>query len=360
MLSFDRSETVSDTKADMIVNTVNTVGVMGAGVARAVRDRFPEVMGPYKERCRTRDLYPGGVQVLRIPGGPVIVNLASKEHFRDPSRPEWVGLGLINLQRVLSLPQFSGISSVLLPPPGAGLGGLRMESVQGMIRTYLRDSVSRGVRITVSADEVMIADRAPVYAGVGSRETPPDVRSVMTEVAGSLADLGWTLRSGNAIGADIAFERGAPLSMQESYLPWPKEGVPHGIVNITPEHTRLMRSVYASPHGEPWSARMSRSTTLLMTRNGNQVFGKDFSEPSDVVICWTPNGEPTGGTRQAIALADVVGIPVLNLGLPEWEGASAARVVEEASRIVNERRVRTGVPLPQSGPGQTRGFITPS
>ena len=77
MIRFDPSENVATTDADLIVNTVNTVGVMGAGVAKAVKERFPEVMGPYQEKCRTRDLYPGGVQALRVPNGPVIVNLAS-------------------------------------------------------------------------------------------------------------------------------------------------------------------------------------------------------------------------------------------------------------------------------------------
>lgn len=350
MIRFDPSENVATTDADLIVNTVNTVGVMGAGVAKAVKERFPEVMGPYQEKCRTRELYPGGIQALKMPDGPIIVNLASKEHFKDPSKPEWVGLGLINLNRLLALPRFSSVRTVLLPPPGAGLGGLDPKTVQRMIRSYMGGPYGREVSITVSTDERPIPTRAPVYAGVGSRETPPEVRSVMTETAAALASLGWTLRSGNAIGADLAFERGAPVSQQESYLPWPKDGVPHGIVNITPEHTRLMRSVYVSPHGEPWNPGMKRATTLLMTRNGNQVFGQDFTEPSDVVICWTPGGEDKGGTRQAIALARLVSIPILNLGLPEWEGATADQVVEEASRLVAERRAAIGVPLPQAEP----------
>ena len=350
MLVFDETENVSTTQAELIVNTVNTVGVMGAGVARAVRERFPEVMGPYQEKCRTRELYPGGVQALKIPNGPTIVNLASKEHFKDPSKPDWVGLGLVNLNRLLALPRFSSVRTVCLPPPGAGLGGLSPEVVQRMIRSYLAGPRARDVRITVSARERPITARAPIYAGVGSRETPEETRRVMTETAARLAGMGWALRSGNAIGADLAFERGAPVSQQESYLPWPKDGVPHGIVNITPEHTRLMRSVYASPYGEPWTPRMSRATTLLMTRNGNQVFGQDFTEPSDVVICWTPGGEDKGGTRQAIALARLVNIPMLNLGLPEWEGATAERVVDEAVRLVAERRAAIGVPLPMADP----------
>lgn len=345
VISFDASANVATSDADIIVNTVNTVGVMGAGVALAVKKRFPEVMPLYTERCRTRDLYPGSVQAIKIEDGPTIVNLASKDHFKDPSKPEWVGLGLVNLNRLLALPKFSGVKTVLLPPPGAGLGGLSPEVVQRMIRSYISGPHESIINVTVSAPEVTLKPREIIYAGIGSRETPREICLMMTEVAQGLAAMEWRLRSGNAIGADIAFEKGAPIALTESYLPWAKKEVPHGIVAITPEHDRLMKSVYRSPFGQPWSPSMSRSTHMLMTRNGNQIFGPDFTEPSDLVICYTPGGEEKGGTRQAIALAKLVNIPVLNLGLPEWQNANADAVIREALRLVEERRADIGVPI---------------
>ncbi len=351
MIRFDPASSVAKTDADVIVNTVNTVGVMGAGVAKAVKDRYPEIMEPYTEACRTRKIQPGGVQVLRMNDGKIVVNLASKEHFKDPSKPEWAGYGLLNLRRVLGLHQMRDVKSVLLPPPGAGLGGLSPETVQRMIRTYMREPAEAGVEIIVSTDMREIRPRPIRYAGIGSRETPKSVLSVMTETAQALAEREWILRSGNAIGADLAFENGAPIPLLESYLPWPKDEMPHGITTTTPQHTRLMQTVYVNPIGERWRPGMlGRAPTLLMTRNGNQIFGTDFSEPTDVVICYTPGGEEKGGTRQAIALANLIGIPVLNLGKPEWEGASAEAVTAEAVRIAHAQRAAIGVPVEERAP----------
>lgn len=354
MIRFDPAASVATTTADLIVNTVNTVGVMGAGVAKAVKDRYPEVMEPYVEACRTRKIQPGGVQVLRMNDGKIIVNLASKEHFKDASQPEWAGYGLLNLRRVLSLHQMKDVKSVLLPPPGAGLGGLQPEMVQRMMRTYMREPAEAGVEIIISTDMRDIKPRPIRYAGIGSRETPRAVLAVMTETAKGLAERDWILRSGNAVGADLAFENGAPIPLLESYLPWPKDEMPHGITHTTPQHTRLMQTVYVNPIGERWRPGMlGRSATQLMTRNGNQIFGTDFSEPTDVVICYTPGGEEKGGTRQAIALANLIGIPVLNLGKPEWEGARADEIVNEAVRLAHAQRAAIGVPITERTPAST-------
>lgn len=350
MIRFDPTETVAHTDADLIVNTVNTVGVMGAGVAKAVKDRYPDVMPPYLEACRTKRLYTGGVQVLRMKDGKIVVNLASKKHFKDPSEMSWSGFGLFNLRRLLDLPQMSGVRSVLLPPPGAGLGGLPMEAVQRMMLTYMSGPAARGVDIRISTTALQIKPRPVVYAGIGSRRTSPETLEVMTEVARLLAEQSWILRSGNAEGADAAFEAGAPVHLLESYLPWAKDSVPHGIVHDSPEMAKLMQTTYTTESGTPWSPTMKRAVTQLMTRNGNQIFGTDFSEPSDVVICYTSHGDPVGGTRQAMKLADLAGVPILNLGLKQWQGARPEDIVSEAQRLVQERRALIQVPIAQIAP----------
>lgn len=343
MIKFDAGANITTSDADLIVNTVNTVGVMGAGVAKAVKDRYPDVMPPYTEACRTKKLYPGGVQILRMKDGRIIANLASKEHFKDPSRPEWVGYGLLNLNRILNLEQMKDVKTVLLPPPGAGLGGLKREMVQRMILSYMKTSSDRGVDITCSMEQYDLNERPVRYAGIGSRETPPEAMRLMTETAEMLAENGWILRSGNAIGADKAFEVGSPVKQTESYLPWEKGDVPHGITETTRQHELLMRTTYKSPSGQPWNSRMSRSSTLLMTRNGCQMFGTDFTEPTDIVICWTPDGHEIGGTRQALVLAKLNDIPVINLGEKRWQNATSEDVVEEAFRSVQKHRGEIGL-----------------
>ena len=58
------------------------------------------------------------------------------------------------------------------------------------------------------------------YAGIGARATPPEILSLMTRAAFALTKRGYVLRSGHAIGADSAFERGAGEAA-EIYLPAP-------------------------------------------------------------------------------------------------------------------------------------------
>ena len=58
-----------------------------------------------------------------------------------------------------------------------------------------------------------------IYAGIGSRETPPKVLDLMTRLAQTLARDGWHLHSGGAHGADTAFADGTPLHQRHIYRP---------------------------------------------------------------------------------------------------------------------------------------------
>ncbi len=154
------------------------------------------------------------------------------------------------------------------------------------------------------------------YAGIGSRGTPIDVRQIMRKVARRLADMVYTLLSGGADGADSAFEEGSGL--KEIYLPWPgfrdRQG-PSCIDRPTDEARRVAAVVHPA-----WS-RLSGSAQSLLARNSHQILGGNLRLPVDFVVCWTPDGcetesarsRSTGGTGQAIALADRWGVPVVNL-----------------------------------------------
>ena len=72
-----------------------------------------------------------------------------------------------------------------------------------------------------------------------------------------------------------------------------------------------------------WS-RLSQGARKLMARNCFQILGADLNTPINVVLCWTPDGceshktrsQTTGGTGQAISLASIKGIPVINFFNP--------------------------------------------
>jgi len=349
MITYDPNADISIDQAQLLVNTVNTVGVMGAGVAKAVRLRYPEIMLPYKAACDLPDLgrrlEPGTLHLYKTPDDRLVVNMATKRDWRDPSEYEWVGSGLVYLNRLLCEKR-TDISSVLLPPPGCGHGGLDWGSVNRMVRTYLRPASERGVEIRVSAPEPGLVSGPIRFAGVGSRETPAPVLALMREVSATLSEGGWRLRTGEAVGADSAFREGAEAVGRagDIFTIKPRPDIPGSICDLRPVHLRMLNSVHPKPDA------LSPVARKLMARNGSQVFGTDFTEPSDLVICWTVGGKGGGGTGQAIRLARSVGIPVLDLGLPGRAGVTAGEIVELAREFVFAHRAACGVPMPDPDP----------
>jgi O-acetyl-ADP-ribose deacetylase (regulator of RNase III) len=340
---------ISTDQAQLLVNTVNTVGVMGAGVAKAVRLRYPDIMTPYQAACTNPDprrrLDPGTLHLYTAPDGRLVVNMATKRDWRDPSEYDWVGAGLVYLNRLLCEKR-TDIRSVLLPPPGCGHGGLDWADVNRMVRTYLRPAAERGVEIRVSAEEPDPVTGPVRFAGVGSRETPEPVLALMREVGALLAQSGWILRTGEAVGADSAFREGAEAAGHpgEIFTIKPRPDIAGSIFDLRPVHLRMLNSVHPKPEA------LSPVGRKLMARNGSQVFGTDFREPSDLVVCWTVGGKGGGGTGQAIRLARSVGIPVLDLGRPEHEGMRAGDIVARARDLVEAHRAACGVPMPPPDP----------
>lgn len=165
------------------------------------------------------------------------------------------------------------------------------------------------------------------YAGIGSRNTPQDILSLMARVSSLLGGLGWTLRSGGAEGADSAFEAGADSGRwpKEIFLPWDGFNGRHG------EHVRP--STQAMDLGRRYHPNwgwLSPSARLLHARNAHQILGPGTCDsPSSFLLCWTPDGATystsyaTGGTGQAIRIAVAWDIPVHNLAVGlcrnEWE-----------------------------------------
>lgn len=148
------------------------------------------------------------------------------------------------------------------------------------------------------------------YAGVGSRDTPHHVCEWMTSFALWCAGRGFVLRSGAAEGADAAFERGTTLGngLTEIYLPWARfngHGSPLWMISAE-------AYACAAMFHPTWEA-LPLSHRKLHARNGYQVLGPDLRTPSRFVCCWTADGKASGGTGQAIRIAEAYNIPVFNL-----------------------------------------------
>jgi len=166
------------------------------------------------------------------------------------------------------------------------------------------------------------------YTAVGSRETPPDILTLMKRIGYRMAQLGYVGRSGGADGADSAFYEGYVVAKQhgcnkgnfEVYLPW--EGF-NGLSLNTPEMVNTKRKAnyndareVASQIHPAWH-RCTDGAKALHIRNVYQFWGHDLQSPSRVLICWAPLGQYAGtvkgGTNTAVQMARIAGTPVYNL-----------------------------------------------
>lgn len=118
-------------EASVLVNPVNAAGAMGAGMAKQFAARFPEIVGPYRLACRTRKLVAGSC-ILLPSRNRLIACVATKDHWRFPSRLEYVEQGMDDL-----VEKISGLTRVparvAVPALGCGLGGLDWEQVRPVI-----------------------------------------------------------------------------------------------------------------------------------------------------------------------------------------------------------------------------------
>ena len=127
-----------ESNAYALVNTVNTVGVMGKGIALQFKNAFPRNYAIYREACLKHDLKIG--QLLTIAdsslllGERLIINFPTKTHWRLPSEYSYIEKGL---QALVNLIAENEIKSLALPALGCGNGGLDWLLVKEMIRQYL-------------------------------------------------------------------------------------------------------------------------------------------------------------------------------------------------------------------------------
>ena len=125
-------------ETEALVNTVNTIGVMGKGIALMFKEAFPENFRAYAAACKEQEIKVGHIFATErkdLVGGPKwIINFPTKKHWRNPSKIEWIKDGLQDLARFI---REHKIKSIALPPLGSGNGGLEWKHVRSVIETTL-------------------------------------------------------------------------------------------------------------------------------------------------------------------------------------------------------------------------------
>ena len=139
MITYHKGDLLKD-NADCLVNTVNTVGIMGKGVALAFKNAFPHNYLAYRKAFAARQLAIGKLLVIDdvnlLLGQKTIINFPTKTHWKLPSEYSYIVQGLTALRDYLIE---NDLRSIAMPAPGCGNGGLNWEKGKALIEDKLAD-----------------------------------------------------------------------------------------------------------------------------------------------------------------------------------------------------------------------------
>lgn len=146
MLKFVKGN-ILESKAEALVNTVNTVGVMGKGIALAFKNSFPQVFQEYKNAVDNKEISIGNVQVVKtnMISPKYVINFPTKKHWRHPSKIQYIGDGIVDL--IKKIKKYN-INSIAIPPLGCGNGKLEWTVVKPLLQNLLTE-VSENVDIII-------------------------------------------------------------------------------------------------------------------------------------------------------------------------------------------------------------------
>ena len=151
-----------------LVNTVNTVGVMGKGIALQFKERFPQNFKIYQAAFKKGELQIGKMLVVKesnLEGEKTIINFPTKAEWFKKSKYEYIEQGLKDLVRVVNEYQ---IKSISIPPLGCGNGGLSWDKVKNLI--------SEGLKELKDVDIVIYEPNAEVKEILQKEEVVKDIQ----------------------------------------------------------------------------------------------------------------------------------------------------------------------------------------
>jgi len=140
--SLTESKNIFLSGAQVIINPVNCVGVMGKGLALQFKNRYPALFTAYNIDCNHNRYTPGCCVLSRMDNGQWIANIATKNHWRDSSKKEWVIQGIRNLLSEMAdksgFHKDDAFTSVAIPRIGCGLGNLDWDKMRPLIIQELK------------------------------------------------------------------------------------------------------------------------------------------------------------------------------------------------------------------------------
>ena len=126
---------IFDSPAQVIVNTVNTVGVMGKGIALSFKQHYPRMFERYRSACEKHQLTIGKLMLIYEPDHWILL-FPTKENWRNPSKYEYIEKGL---RKFVDTYSEKNIRSIAFPRLGCGNGALPWDEVKKLMEKYLKN-----------------------------------------------------------------------------------------------------------------------------------------------------------------------------------------------------------------------------
>lgn len=133
MIHYLEQQNIFNLDVQCLVNPVNCVGVMGAGLALQFKQKYPDMYDHYKETCDAGRLEIGLLHIY-FSGDTIIINFPTKHHWKEKSKIESIDNGMKCLFEVIKI---YNITSIAIPKLGCGLGGLTWYNVKAVILKHL-------------------------------------------------------------------------------------------------------------------------------------------------------------------------------------------------------------------------------
>jgi len=220
-----RRDNLLEADAEALVNTVNTVGVMGKGIALQFKKKFPENFKAYARACKNGEVKIGKmftVPLDKLTNPRYVINFPTKQNWREKSRLEYIREGLEDLVREIERLE---LRSVAVPPLGCGNGGLDWE---GEVRPLVEAAFARMPEVQVYAYEPSPITSPVSISAEGPRPDLTSARAVMLWLIGAYKashySLGRLVAQKLAYLAQTAGETSLRLSFKErEYGPYAEE-----------------------------------------------------------------------------------------------------------------------------------------
>lgn len=160
MLVYHRTSLL-ESRAQTLVNAVNTVGVMGKGLAHEFKLRNPTMFERYREICK-QGLLDIGKLWLWKGSRQWVLNFPTKRSWKQPSKLEYIEAGL---KKFVQEYEERGIREIAFPRLGCGNGGLDWEDVRPLMERYLKH-----LPITVFIHDYSVDFEVPEHFETESRD----------------------------------------------------------------------------------------------------------------------------------------------------------------------------------------------